>query len=104
MEEYIRCFSKPATIHATCEDYRASATIDLLHDEEDMGQKVVCPLLALWSEKGFVGHKYAVLETWRERADVVQGGSLPGGHFIPEEAPDETYSALQKFLFNQLGW
>lgn len=98
VEEYVRCFSNPATIHATCEDYRASATIDLRHDEADMSQKVMCPLLALWSEKGFVGRKYDVLETWRERADNVRGGALPGGHFIPEEAPDETYSAIHEFL------
>jgi haloacetate dehalogenase len=98
VDEYVRCFSNPATIHATCEDYRASATIDLLHDEADMIQKVMCPLLALWSEKGFVGRKYDVLETWRERASNVQGGTLPGGHFIPEEAPDETYRALREFL------
>jgi haloacetate dehalogenase len=98
VEEYIRCFSDPATIHATCEDYRASAAIDLVHDEADINQKVICPLLALWSEKGFVGHKYDVLETWRERASNVQGGALPGGHFIPEEAPDETYRALREFL------
>jgi haloacetate dehalogenase len=98
VEEYVRCFSNPATIHATCEDYRASATIDLLYDEADMSQKVMCPLLALWSEKGFVGHKYDVLETWRERANHVRGGALPGGHFIPEEAPDETYHAVREFL------
>ena len=98
VEEYIRCFSNPATIHATCEDYRASATIDLVHDEVDLRQKVTCPLLALWSEKGFVGHKYDVLETWRERADDVRGGTIPGGHFLPEESPDETYDALHEFL------
>jgi haloacetate dehalogenase len=98
VEEYIRCFSNPATIHATCEDYRASATIDLLHDEADMNQRVMCPLLALWSEKGFVGRKYDVLETWRERASNVRGGVLPGGHFLPEEAPDDTYGAVREFL------
>jgi haloacetate dehalogenase len=98
VEEYVRCFSNPATIHATCEDYRASATTDLLHDETDMHQKVTRPLLALWSEKGFVGRKYDILETWRERASDVRGGALPGGHFIPEEAPDETYHALREFL------
>jgi haloacetate dehalogenase len=98
VEEYVRCFSNPATIHATCEDYRASATIDLLHDEADMSQKLMCPLLALWSEKGFVGHKYDVLETWRERANDVRGGAFQGGHFLPEEASNETYDALQEFL------
>jgi len=98
VEEYVRCFSDPATIHATCEDYRAAATIDLLHDEADMSQKVICPLLALWSEKGFVGRKYDVLETWRERASDVRGDALPAGHFIPEESPEKTYRALRMFL------
>ncbi len=98
VQEYVRCFSDPATIHATCEDYRASAAIDLLHDEADVSQKVVCPLLVLWGEKAFIGRKYDVLETWRERANDVRGGVIPGGHFLPEEAPDETYRALYEFL------
>jgi haloacetate dehalogenase len=100
MTEYIRCFSDPAGIHATCEDYRAAASIDLQHDETDMQQKVRCPLLVLWGEKGFVGRKYDVLATWRERADHVQGQAIPSGHFLPEEAPEETYKALQTFLLN----
>jgi len=100
MAEYIRCFSDPASIHATCEDYRAAASIDLQHDETDMQQKVGCPLLVLWGEKGFVGRKYDVLATWRERADHVQGQAIPSGHFLPEEAPEETYKALQTFLLN----
>jgi haloacetate dehalogenase len=100
MAEYIRCFSDPASIHATCEDYRAAASIDLQHDETDMQQKVRCPLLVLWGEKGFVGRKYDVLATWRERANHVQGQAIPSGHFLPEEAPEETYKALQTFLLN----
>lgn len=100
MAEYIRCFSDPASIHATCEDYRAAASIDLQHDETDMQQKVRCPLLVLWGEKGFVGRKYDVLATWRERADYVQGRVIPSGHFLPEEAPEETYKALRTFLLN----
>ena len=96
--EYVRCFCNPATIHATCEDYRAAASIDLLHDEADLHQKVNCSLLALWGEKGFVGRRYDVLETWRERASDVRGKALPGGHFLPEEAPAETYEALRTFL------
>jgi haloacetate dehalogenase len=96
--EYIRCFSNPATIHASCEDYRAAATIDLQHDEVDLDQKVACPLLALWSERGVVGRRYDVLQAWRERANDVHGKALPGGHFLPEEAPEETYEALREFL------
>jgi haloacetate dehalogenase len=96
--EYVRCFSNPATLHATCEDYRAAASIDLLHDEADMQQKIQCPLLALWGEKGFVGRKYDVLATWRERAEHVHGHVVASGHFLPEEAPDATYEALRAFL------
>lgn len=99
MAEYLRCFSNPATIHATCEDYRASAEIDLRHDEADMSSKVSCPLLALWGTKGLVGRKYDVVESWRERGSQVVGGqALPSGHYLPEEAPEETYQALVKFL------
>lgn len=98
--EYLRCFCNPACIHATCEDYRASASIDLQHDEADMQQKVRCPLLVLWGEKGFIGRKYDVLATWRERAENVQGYALPSGHFLPEEAPEETCQALQAFLLH----
>lgn len=96
--EYVRCFSDPATIHATCEDYRAAATIDLQHDDADMDRRITCPLLVLWGAAGFVGRRYDVLAVWRERAAEVHGHAVPGGHFLPEEAPEETYAALQGFF------
>ena len=98
MAEYARCFSDPACIHATCEDYRAAATIDLAHDEPDMGRKVGCPLLALWGSQGLVGQKYDVLAAWRERAENVSGQALDCGHYLAEEKPDETLAALRAFL------
>ena len=98
LAEYVRCFSDPATIHGICEDYRASASIDLLHDEADLQQKVQCPLLVLWGANGFLGRHYDILAIWRERAEMVQGYSLPSGHFLAEEAPEETYHALQLFF------
>lgn len=101
--EYVRCFSDPATIHATCEDYRAAAAIDLAHDEADLGRTVACPLLVLWGGKGFVARQYDVLATWRERAADVRGQALPCGHFLPEEAPDETYAALAAFFAEGAG-
>jgi haloacetate dehalogenase len=99
LEEYLRCFDE-RTIHASCEDYRASATIDLEHDQADMdaGRRVGCPVLALWGEKGFVGRKYDVVAEWRRRADDVRGHGLPCGHFLPEEAPEETLAALREFF------
>ncbi len=96
--EYVRCFSDPAAIHATCEDYRAAATIDLAHDEADLGRKITCPLLVLWGGKGFIARQYDVLGVWRERAVDVRGHALPCGHFLPEEAPEATFAALDAFF------
>ena len=96
--EYLRCFSDPTTIHATCEDYRAAASIDLKHDEADMQHNIAAPLLALWGAKGFVGRRYDVLAEWRKRALDVRGEAVPSGHFLPEEAPAETAAALLAFF------
>jgi haloacetate dehalogenase len=96
--EYLRVFKDPATIHATCEDYRAGATIDITHSDETAGRKVACPLLVLWGERGLVGRIYDVMKIWREHAADVTGKSLPGGHFLPEELPDDTLAALSAFL------
>jgi haloacetate dehalogenase len=98
--EYVRCFCDPATIHATCEDYRAGASIDLVHDEADFDQKINCPLLALWSATGYVGRTQNVLEVWRDYATDVRGHSLPSGHYLAEQVPDETYAALKSFLLD----
>ena len=96
--EYLRCFSDPATIHASCEDYRAAASIDMRHDEADMEIKLEQPLLVLWGSEGFVSRTYDVLEVWRERAKSVQGCALKSGHFLPEEAPNEVAQELLKFF------
>jgi len=96
--EYLRCFKDPATIHATCEDYRAGATIDMEHAAQDGTRKVMCPLLVLWGERGTVGRLEPVMDIWREKAVNVTGKSLPAGHFLPEEVPEETLAALLAFL------
>ncbi len=98
LAEYKRCFRDPAAIHASCEDYRASATIDLEHDRADLGRKVACPLLALWGTQGLVGQLFDVLGLWRERADDVTGRAIDCGHYLAEEAPADTLAALQAFL------
>jgi haloacetate dehalogenase len=95
---YRRSMRDPATIHATCEDYRAGASIDLEHDAADADQRIRCPLLVLWGESGVVGRLYDPLAIWREKAVDVQGRALPCGHFLPEEAPAETLAALTDFL------
>ncbi len=98
MSEYRRCFSDPKTIHASCEDYRAAATIDLIHDSEDLTRKIACPTLVLWGEKGLMNKSFDVLQTWQDRCDIVEGRAIPCGHFLPEEAPDETLNAIYTFL------
>jgi haloacetate dehalogenase len=96
--EYQRCFRDPEMIHATCEDYRAAAGIDLEHDRADLDRRVTCPLLVLWGAKGVIERSYDVLAVWRERAAKVSGRALPCGHFLPEEAPEETLGELLAFL------
>ncbi len=98
VEEYVRLFSDPACIHATCEDYRAAASIDLEHDRADLANKVKAPLLALWGGKGLVGSAYDPIACWRERAVDVRGFSIDCGHFIPEEKPEDTIKALHEFF------
>jgi len=96
--EYLRAFKNPATVHAMCEDYRAAASIDLEHDEADLTKKIACPVLTLWGAKGAMQSLYDVPATWRERATNVSGKSLPGGHWLPEEVPQELYRELLAFL------
>lgn len=99
LAEYLRCFT-PETIHATCEDYRAAASIDLEHDRQSVetGQKVGCPLLALWGAQGVVERDFSPLSDWGEVALEVSGKSLPGGHYLAEELPQETFSELLRFF------
>ncbi|WP_372824403.1 alpha/beta fold hydrolase [Polaromonas sp.] len=89
LAEYERCAQIPGTAKSICEDYRASATIDLDHDRADVAAslKLDQPLRVLWGEHGAVGQCFDVLALWRERADDVSGRSLPCGHYIAEEAP-----------------
>lgn len=100
MAHYVRCFSDPDTIRATCEDYRAGATIDLDHDDADAdaGQRISCPLLVLWGAAGLIDAAYDVLEVWRGYADDVRGTAIASGHFLPEEAPVETAAELRAFF------
>ena len=100
LAEYERCYADPATIHATCEDYRAAASIDLVHDDADVaaGRRVRCPLLALWGDKGVVHRLFEPIADWREVADDVRGRALPSGHYLPEEAPAETLAELAAFF------
>ncbi|MBT9317460.1 alpha/beta fold hydrolase [Leptothoe spongobia] len=98
MAEYLRCFRRPETIHTTCEDYRAAATIDLSDDEADLNSKIQCPLLVLWGAYGAIEKHYDVISIWQNYANTVEGTALPCGHFLAEEAPEQTYQALVNFF------
>jgi len=98
--EYVRAFKDPRTIHATCEDYRAAATIDLVHDRKDLRRKLRMPVLALWGKHGVVAALFNCLDDWREVAVDVRGRALACGHFIPEEKPKELLAELRRFLKN----
>ena len=101
--EYVRAFKDPRTIHATCEDYRAAATIDLVHDRKDLKKKLRMPLLALWGRQGVIAALFDCLADWREVATDVRGRALQCGHFIPEEKPKELLAELRRFLAQQAG-
>ena len=99
VEEYVRCFADPAAIHASCEDYRAGATVDDRLDTADLGRRrIACPVLVLWGADGIARRAEDPLASWRPLCDDVRGQGVPGGHFLPEEAPAETLAALAGFF------
>jgi haloacetate dehalogenase len=105
LAEYERCFSLPETIHALCEDYRASASIDLVHDRASRAQqaqgggKITCDTLVLWGARGVVQRLFDPLTLWQAQcAGLVSGQTLPAGHYIPEEMPQETAALLDSFF------
>ena len=100
LAEYVRCIELPGAAHGLCEDYRASAGIDLVHDQLDLDDKnfVKQPLLVLWGEQGVVHQCFEPLNEWSKLAQNVQGKALPCGHYIPEEAPELLLQQVQLFL------
>jgi haloacetate dehalogenase len=101
---YIDALRNPHAAHAICEEYRAAATIDVATDLQDRqaGRRIACPLLVLWSAGGGLDTWYAEsggpLGIWREWANDVSGRAIAGGHFFPEQNPDETFVALRTFF------
>ena len=101
--EYLRCFSDPDCIRATCLDYRGIA-LDLAHDAADRGTKIRAPMLVLWASEmakrpGWqTGRSLDILESWRQRAESVSGRALACGHFLPEELPEQTAAEIVAFI------
>ena len=101
LADYLAAARDPDAIRGMCEDYRAAATIDLEHDRASRaaGEKIRCPLLVLWGAKGKIGEWYEPLAIWRDYAAAdVTGGSVPSGHYLPEEAPEEVGAAFDRFF------
>lgn len=101
LADYERCFGTSEGIHAACEDYRASAGIDLEHDRASRaaGERIGCDLLVLWGERGVVQRLFDPLALWRAQCTgAVSGHAMPAGHFIPEELPEATAQALSDFF------
>ncbi len=100
MQEYERCIQIPGSARGICEDYRASATIDLEHDRADIAadKKLSMPLRILWGEHGVVGANFDVRRLWGERATNVSGRALACGHYIAEEAPSELFAEAHHFF------
>jgi len=104
LAEYERCFCRPEAIHSACEDYRASAGIDLEHDRASraLGQRIACETQVLWGERGVVHRLFDPLALWQAQcAAPVVGQALPAGHFIPEELPQATAQALSDFFLSR---
>jgi len=98
-EGYLKCFKEVKRIHASCEDYRASATIDLEHDRIDRLKKINIPIHVLWGKKGIIGKQFKPLKIWQKYSNIkVTGSEINSGHFIPEQNPKETIKQLKKFF------
>ena len=104
LEQYVKTYRDPARVHGICEEYRAAATIDVEHDQVDKDAKkqIQCPMLHLWAQGGpldtFYGKDGGSLGIWRQWAPHAQGQAMRGGHFFPEENPDDTAKILRGFL------
>jgi haloacetate dehalogenase len=102
LAEYERCFCRPDAIHAACEDYRASAGIDLEHDRASRaaGERIVCDTLLMWGERGVVHRLFDPVALWQAQCTRPLRAKLiaRAGHFIPEEQPQATADALLDFF------
>ncbi|MGC2299580.1 MAG: alpha/beta hydrolase [Acidobacteriaceae bacterium] len=102
--EYLLTFRDPARVHGICEEYRAAATIDVDHDvvDKEASKRIECPMLHLWAEGGPLDTLYrkdgGPLGIWRQWAPHAQGRAMTGGHFFPEENPEETAVVVKEFL------
>ncbi len=102
-EAYLKCFKQKKRIHASCEDYRASATIDLEHDKKDRKNKLNIPIQILWGKNGVIGKQFNSLKIWKKYTNKkIYTAAINSGHFIPEQNPKETIKHLKKFFLKNV--
>ncbi len=102
-EAYLNAFKQKKRIYASCEDYRASSTIDLEHDKKDRRKKINIPIQVLWGKKGIIGKLYKPIEIWKKYTSKrVYGSAVNCGHFIPEQNPNETVKHLKNFFLKNV--
>ena len=97
LTEYLDAFANPEMIHASCEDYRAAASIDIEHDNADLGKKLKMPILTLWAKHGVIETCFNGLNLWRLRAKKVEGEALDATHYMAEEIPEEVAARMSNF-------
>ena len=102
LAEYLNAFKQADTIHSSCEDYRAAASIDIEHDNADKGKKLFMPILALWAKRGVIETCFDALKLWRLRANQVEGEALQSGHYMAEEIPDEVATRMIDFFLRNI--
>lgn len=102
LEEYLSAHRDPAAIHAMCEDYRAAASIDIAHDDADEGAKLQMPIQVLWAENGAIENCFDALDLWRQRAESVEGQTVPASHYMAEEIPETLVGLVSPFLLGYL--
>ena len=98
LAEYLEAFADPDTIHASCEDYRAAASIDIEHDNADQGRKLSMPILSLWAKRGVIESCFDALSLWHQRAEQVEGEALDVTHYMAEEIPEDIATHLSDFF------
>ena len=101
LTEYLSAFANPDVIHASCEDYRAAASIDIEHDDADLGRKLDMPLLTLWAKRGVIETCFDTLGLWRQRAERIEGEALDTTHYMAEEIPDDIAARMSHFFAHE---
>jgi haloacetate dehalogenase len=96
-DEYLDALDD-STIAAICADYRASFWLDRDDDAADrkVGRRIESPVVVITGEEE--EQLADAPEVWRTWASEVRAATVPGGHFIPEEAPREVAEELLAFL------